>query len=412
MTHAVAVGPRTATVVDIAYGRLEGSAGTGLRIGALVSAIDSSSVVVGGRRRGTREAWASAIAEVVGAERPSSVTLAHPSTWGARRVGVVLSALETALGDGGTQISAVPRAALLAATHVESSMQVCAVVEAHDDRVDVHRVQRDAQGWRIARTSVLAADAGPDELAALVDDAVEAILVDGDRGDRVDLVLGLVADATPTGRVAAVDRALLHRFGVPRPSRPDPPAPPAPGRPARRQVLIAAGVLVAVVAVVVGLVVWQSHGDDTVAPPAGEIAQIGRVSMTVPPGWRRTSDAPDATGAIGFTSIAAPDDDRRLLLVQNSVRADSTLDSVATSLRNRLGQRGADAVAEFSADTTFAGRRVISYRETPGSGAAIRWYVVVASALQVSVGCQPGSRGESVEDACAAAVGSVVIAPL
>ncbi len=409
MVPAVAV--HGATVLDVAYGRLESSAGTGLRVGALVSAIDAGSVVVGGRRRHPRDAWASAVAEAVGPDLPTTVVLAHPSTWGRRRVGVVLAAVESVVG-GTATVTAQPRAALLAVTHLESSVQACVVLEAHDDRIDVHRLQRSADGWRIGRTAVLDANCAPDELADLVDDAVEVILVDRDRSDRVDAVLDLAADATPTGRIAAVDRGLLHRFGTPRAPRPSPPPAPVLRKPGPAWKLVAAGVLVVAVALVVGLVVWRGGSDDPAPRPTAETAQIGRVSLTVPSGWRRTSDAPDATGAIGFTSIASPDDDRRLLLVQNSVRADSTLDSVATSLRNRLGQRGADAVAEFSADTTFAGRRVISYRETPGSGAPIRWYVVVSSALQVSVGCQPGSQGESVDDACAAAVGSVAITPL
>jgi type VII secretion-associated protein (TIGR03931 family) len=404
-------GVRTPTVLDVAYGRLESSAGTGLRIGALVSAIDAGSVIVGGRRRPTRDAWASAVAEVIGPDRPSSVVVAHPSTWGRRRVGVVLGAVEAAVGDA-TAITARPRAVLLAATHLESSVQASVLLEAHDARVDVHRLQRAPDGWRIGRTVVLDADCTADDLAEVVDDAVEVILVDGDRGDHVDTVLDLVADATPTGRIAAVDRALLHRFGPPRASRPVPAPAPAPTPPSRTRVLVAAGVLAVVAAAVVGLVVWRGDGDGPASDPTEETAQIGRVSLTVPAGWRRTSDPPDATGAIGFTSIASPDDDRRILLVQNAVRADSTPASVATSLRNRLGQRGADAVAEFSADTTFAGRRVISYRETPGSGAPIRWYVVVASALQVSVGCQPGSQGQAIDAACASAVGSVSIAPL
>ncbi|MEH3156424.1 MAG: type VII secretion-associated protein [Gordonia paraffinivorans] len=405
-----AVGVRATTVLDVAYGRLESSAGTGLRIGALMSAIDAGSVVVGGRRRHPRDAWASAVAEAIGPDRPSTVVLAYPSTWGRRRAGVVHGAVEAVVGDA--PIAAYPRAVLLAATHLESSVQACVLLEAHDDRIDAHRLRRTAEGWYIGRTVVLDGDCTADDLADLVDDAVEVVLVDGDRADRVAAVLDLVADATPTGRISAVDRALLHRFGPPRAPRPAPTPAPVPTATGRSRLLLAVGVLVAVAAVVVGLVVWRGGADRSTPRPADETAQIGRVSLTVPAGWRRTSDAPDATGAIGFTSIASPDDDRRIVLVQNSVRADSTLDTVATSLRNRLAQRGTDAVAEFSADTTFAGRRVISYRETPGSGAPIRWYVVVASALQVSVGCQPGSQGRSIDDACAAAVGSVAIAPL
>ncbi|GAA2051253.1 type VII secretion-associated protein [Williamsia deligens] len=419
MTHAVDTSPRVGVVVDVAYGRLEASTGSGVRIGSLVAAIDAPSVVVGGRRRSTRDAWASSVAQVLGGTQPASVTVAHPSTWGSRRVDVVLAAVHAVLDDSATTVvDDLPRAALIAATHLESSVQVCVVVEAHDDRVDVHRLHRARDRWRIARTHVLDADVPADSLGDLVDDTVEAILVDGDRDGRVREVLDLLADATPTGRLAAIDRAVLHRFGPRRPARPPAPRPPTPSRGVSRTTLaaalaaaVAAG-LVAVIAVVAA-VVWTGGGDDAKpTAPAGVTAQIGRVTLTVPSGWNRTSDPADDTGAIGFTSIAAPSDDRRLLVVENSVRADSTPASVATSLRNRLGQRGAASVAEFSATTSYAGREVISYRETPGSGAPIRWYVVVESALQVSIGCQPGSQGQSVDAACAAAVGSVAIAPL
>lgn len=170
-----------------------------------------------------------------------------------------------------------------------------------------------------------------------------------------------------------------------------------------------------IAAVVAGTVAFGGSDDTpsvTAAPATSVRADVGRVSMVVPVDWRRTSDAVDDTGAIPFTTFAARTDDRRIIVVQNAVRIDSTPTTVATSLRNRLRQSGGDTVSEFSAVTRYADRDVISYRETPGSGAAIRWYVMVSAALQVSVGCQPGTRGESVDDACAAAVGSVTIAPL
>jgi type VII secretion-associated protein (TIGR03931 family) len=106
-----------------------------------------------------------------------------------------------------------------------------------------------------------------------------------------------------------------------------------------------------------------------------------------------------------------PDDGRRLILVQTRVRDDSTQASVAASLRNRLGQRGDDVVTEFSPSTRFAGRDVISYREAPASGSAIRWYVLVDHALQVSIGCQPGTGAEPVDVECEQAVRTAGIAP-
>jgi type VII secretion-associated protein (TIGR03931 family) len=80
---------------------------------------------------------------------------------------------------------------------------------------------------------------------------------------------------------------------------------------------------------------------------------------------------------------------------------------VANSLRNRIDQRGDDVVQEFSASTRFAGREVISYREVPVSGGPIRWYLLVSAGLQVSVGCQDGSAGETIDEQCRIAVGSV-----
>ena len=91
----------------------------------------------------------------------------------------------------------------------------------------------------------------------------------------------------------------------------------------------------------------------------------------------------------------------------SSPRCAPARESVAGSLRNRIEQRGDDVVTEFSAATRFGGRDVIGYRESPASGGAIRWYVVVDDGLQVSIGCQAGTAAESPDDECAAAVRSV-----
>jgi type VII secretion-associated protein (TIGR03931 family) len=169
----------------------------------------------------------------------------------------------------------------------------------------------------------------------------------------------------------------------------------------------ALAVVVAVVAVIAVAVVRD--GSRTPVAAVDRQAQVGRVSLVVPADWRQSSE-PAAEGVVSRTTFAAPQDDRRIILLQNAVRSTSTLSSVAGSLRNRIDQRGDDVVQEFSASTRYAGREVISYREVPVSGGAIRWYLLVATGLQVSVGCQAGSAGESIDEQCVVAVGSVRIA--
>ena len=135
----------------------------------------------------------------------------------------------------------------------------------------------------------------------------------------------------------------------------------------------------------------------------------------MPGDWRQSeqrtpsgsADDPSTTRAV----FVDPDDGRRIIAVLTEVRAGSTRESVAGSLRNRIEQRGDDVVTEFSAATRFGGRDVIGYRESPASGGAIRWYVVVDDGLQVSIGCQAGTAAESPDDECAAAVRSVRVSP-
>ncbi len=424
-----------AAVVDIAYSRLEVAGRPGLRIGTLVESINSPYVVVNGVRRPARDAWATVFADVLTGTTPQAITLTHPTAWGILRTSLLTGAIETVVADG-VAVTAVPRAVAIAQSHMESSAQVCVVAECHDGRLDVHQMTHDVDGWSVATTSVFdespTDDDATDLLEPIVGDAVEAILVDGDNRDRVAATLRLFEDHTPTGRIAAVERILLHRHGGTR--LPAPPVGSAPiGSAAPRSRVRTAAIVSAAAAVVVGLVVavllvapWRTDGDGSPRvvdatgaeattggspTPIGVTADVGRVSVLVPEGWRRTSDPVDDDGAVPFTTFAARSDDRRIILVQNSVRSGSTLDTVAVSLRNRLDQRGTDVVTEFSPRTRYGDRDVIGYRETPVSGGQIRWYVVVESALQVSVGCQDGGQGQSVDAECLAAVRSVAIAP-
>ncbi|MGO3325945.1 type VII secretion-associated protein, partial [Gordonia sp. (in: high G+C Gram-positive bacteria)] len=154
---------------------------------------------------------------------------------------------------------------------------------------------------------------------------------------------------------------------------------------------------------------WFLTRPGTSPAESASVQKVGTVQVEVPAGWQR-SDLPDdrpADGAGERAVFADADDGSRILVVVTSLRAGSTRTSVADSLANRLAQRGDDAVLEFAPDTTFGGRRVISYRERPESGQQIAWYIDVERAVQTSVGCQRGSSGESVDVVCASVVASV-----
>jgi type VII secretion-associated protein (TIGR03931 family) len=349
----------------------------------------------------TTAAWSQVFARAL--TGIDAVTLAHPSTWGTRRTEILRSAAHTVCAD----VVLTPRAAVIAESHLELSAQRALVIEAHS-RIDIHLMERAHGGWTIANTTVATAESIDSRLQELVDNRIEAILIDGADDAAVAALRDRCEAQTVVGRVAAVQRALIHRFGgTALPVHTLEWAAPAPARtPTRRRIAVS---IVAVVSiVVVMLVAALVVGDSPDGPPAvaDREAQLGRVAVTVPAEWRESSE-PDAEGVVSRTTFAASGDDRRIIVLQNAVRNTATLASVANSLRNRIDQRGDDVVQEFSASTRFAGREVISYREVPVSGGPIRWYLLVSAGLQVSVGCQDGSAGETIDEQCRIAVGSV-----
>lgn len=427
------------TVVDLAYGDLRLSDGRGADVGELLEAVDSATVVIGGSRIFAEQAWRDVWAHLGlpdrGPDGPVPMVVGHPSTWGSLRT----AALARSLPPMPAPVELVARAVLIARSHCDGAMQRCAVVETthvpappHDParsvvvNWDVARLRRTATGWSVEATDVLAPDA--DDIAerteSIVDDSVEAVFVDGADPAERDRAREVVGTHALAGRVVDVDRALIGRYGwrtgrpqsetgrygTAGPIAPEPVAAGGTDRTSRRAVW-AAGVVALVIAIVaVAVGVAQVGPDD----PAENTVALGRTTIVVPADWRR-SDLGSADGQAGMqttrTVFADPDTGRRLLVVQSEVRSDSTLDSVARSLGNRIRQRGDDVVTEFSPSTRFMGRDVISYRETPASGSAIRWYVQVADGLQVSVGCQDGSAGESVEAECSRAVSTIRIEP-
>lgn len=433
--------PSRPTVVDLAYGRVEMTGHRSTDVTGLLDAVDTSTTVIDGARRYSHQAWQGVWQRLglpeQGSSGPVPLIIGHPSTWGRTRASV----LARSVADFGDLVTLLPRAALVARSHADSTVGRCVVVETTHRPApstdparattipwDISRMRRVSGCWEIEAAEILDPD-GDDagsRIEQLIDDSVEAVFVDGADSDSVDRAVELVAEHALAGRVVAVDRDLIRRFGgwidTDDPVAASPLAPvataetdtsPAP----RRWIWAAAGLAVAValIAAVVGIV-QHDRGQGGTPVRTDQMVAVGRTEITVPNGWRR-SDLPDEQKNPGpddeltRTVFADPDNGRRMMVVQSELRSGSTLESVSTSLRNKIRQRGDDVVSEFSPSTQFMGRTVISYREAPASGSAIRWYVLVEHGLQVSVGCQAGTGGESVDGPCGRAVESMRIEP-
>ncbi|RPA65253.1 type VII secretion-associated protein [Gordonia oryzae] len=432
--------PRAATttstrplVIDLAYGHTRVGAVDGPDLTDLLEDIDADVIVAGGVRIGTEQRWREVFMQMIGGYR-GPVLVGHPSTWGAVRRGVLAGAAGSLRPD----ITLVPRAILVARSHADVTVSRCAVVETTHrpthhrapapPRWDVQRLRRGAVGWEAEESAVLCPAGSTDAVAAAVeeaiDDGVEAVYVDGDDPAEVDQAVDLILDHAVAGRVVSVDHRLIARWGS-RVAHIEPldfgdldaQVAASSGRRGveltRWRVL---GGVLAVVVLIVGVVAAVALiRPDRSPAPADHLVTQGRTSLLIPTDWQQTEQSAPSGATSSSVQLrvvfVAPDDGSRILLIQSTVRAGSTPSSVALSLRNRIAQRGDDVVSEFSASTRFAGRDVISYREAPASGAPIRWYVLVEQNLQVSVGCQAGTGGDSVDEPCAQAVASARIAP-
>lgn len=336
-----------------------------------------------------------------------AVQVTHPSPWGPRRV----AEFRRRLAAVGLEATPVPRAVAIARSHADATVRRCAVLEtqvAPSTGGDwmMHLVERQDDDWTVTRVAVTEpGDVSDDPEWAAVAAAADIAVVDGP--DRASVEEAMRALAAPPGGVIRADRGLLARHGGRSVSArtslaaalPPPPEPlPRPKTP------IVVGVVMCMLVGVAWFLVRPGP-----SPAESATQRVGVVQVDVPAGWRR-SDQPDdrpSDGSGERVVFADVDGGGRILVVVTRLRAGSTMESVSASLSHRLAQRGDDAVLEFAPDTAFAGRRVISYRERPASGALIAWYIDVDRSVQTSIGCQSGSGGETVDAACAAVVASV-----
>lgn len=272
-------------------------------------------------------------------------------------------------------------------------------------------VATDGREWLVHQSSGAAAGSAHTVLRGSVEVLVEKLPVVARSADlvvvdaaasRVSIAMRTVACLIGPARLLAVDEGLLRRFGA---HRPLPVLNSVVEGFVHRRVRRWPGVLVAV-ALVAGAaagVVLTRPGAVTAAPVV-----VGGVPVQIPDDWRRTELTGEPAPRVVFVE---PGTGSRIVVAVSPLRAGATPESVATSLAERIRQRGDDAVSDFARRAEFAGQTVIAYRETPDSGAPIRWYVRVIEVdgrgmSQVSVGCQDSGAAEF-ERECRRAVASV-----
>lgn len=419
-------------VADLRFGHAVAVDGTAVEVSSELAAID----------RAGPEAWLGPLSLLL---RPGStsgpVLLGVPSTWGAPRRDV----LGAAVGQLGAGAQLVPRAELIAASHADAAARTVVVVETAivpdaGPRWSLTRVEATPGGWRCSGWQVMRAGLAPGaDLASWGEPApgegpapggqsapgeeqplwcdADTVFVDGPA--PLSGAVASLRDLAAPVRCLAVDHELLRRHGASWAGTGDPPAaaplPPVPVRgPVRRALAAAALVAVLVLAGVASTRLFREPQATSVAAVPGPsdavaavVARVGPVAVDVSGDWKRT-DRGGGDEAYRAT-FADPRDGRRILVVVTRLRSGASAETVAASLRNRIGERGDDAVVEFSDRAEYAGRTVIAYRENPVSGSAIRWYVAVEQGSQISIGCQPGTSAEAVDEACRMAVASAAV---
>jgi len=225
--------------------------------------------------------------------------------------------------------------------------------------------------------------------------------------------LGVTAGVGPRHPPRAVPVAPPDRPPPDRPApyRPSAPATPVAGGPAPvsgtrpRWRRVAVAVALGVVAVTMLTLVLLRSAD-----PAPVARHDYRFSM--PDGWSEAGgDADLLEVRIAPDGSAGPE---AVLVQQTRLGYDS-----ATMPRRGPGEIAELLAAEdpmeysgFHPAASFAGRDVVRYRQRPGDGSTVEWYVLFERTVQVSVGCRgkPSAAAE-VERACRTVVASLQVRP-
>ena len=307
--------------------------------------------------------------------------------------------------------------------------------DAHLTRTDLERLVGDRIAAAVGLLAAALRDAGVDRpagvflvggssripmVARLVHEQLGIVPVTLDQPETVVArgALGVSAGAGPPRTPRAVPTAPSDR---PPPDRP-PPDWPAPYRPPAPAAPVAHGPAPVSgtrsrwrrVAVVVALGVVAVTTLTLVLLRSGDPVTVARhdYRFAVPDGWSEAGgDADLLEVRIAPDGSAGPD----AVLVQETRLG---YDSAATP------RRGPGEIAEllaaedpaeyfgFDPAARFAGRDVVRYRQRPGDGSTVEWYVLFERTVQVNVGCRakPAAAAD-VERACRSVVASLQIQP-
>lgn len=180
-------------------------------------------------------------------------------------------------------------------------------------------------------------------------------------------------------------------------TQPTPALSPAARR--RRRGAVAGALLVVAGAVIAGVLVLGGERDPVV------VARHD-FRFTLPDGWVEAGGEPALLRMrITPRDAAGPE----AILVQETRLGYDTTAAPERGTWEIAEQLAAEDPAEyfgFQAATEFAGRGVAHYRQRPGDGSMIDWYVVFERAVQVNVGCR-GTRDVPVTAACHEVIASL-----
>ena len=292
------------------------------------------------------------------------------------------------------------------------------VVEIAPDLVAVSRRRGDGDDSRPASV-VSRGDLGPEAVAESTARAVastcepgSAVVIDapdgvGGAAALAEMVRARVrALGIATVTVVGDDRLLRAAVNLSTDESQSPAAFPQHDRPRTRRRLIAASVAAVAVATVAATAFTAGRGDGYPSDPIPMTTLVeGRVAVSVPAQWevQRITKGPGSARV----QISSPTDhDAAIHVTQSPIPGGEALDRTAATLRQALAEQPPGVFVDFNPTDRRGTRQAVTYREIRPSH-EIRWTVLLAAPIRVSVGCQSASgREEAVRYPCEQAVAS------
>jgi type VII secretion-associated protein (TIGR03931 family) len=328
------------------------------------------------------------------------LTIVHPSGWAQTRADVVRAAALTLADD----VVMRPRSWLLA----QASRHAAVVVEIAERLVVVTGTAvmaqaRHGEPLRVADAVARAVvEMTPEQPAAVVIDAASMV------GGATALSTMITERLRVIGgrAVVEVDDARLRRLAadavsadekVPEPQSVD----DEDGGDRRRRRALTLTAALVVVAALAASGLTRRGTPVTEAMPTTFLVE-GRVALEVPAHWptRRV------VGGLGSArvQVTSPSDPQVALHITQSMGGAQTLAGTAESLKHAIDAEPTGVFVDFNPSASSAGRPAVTYREVRTEH-HIRWTVLLAGPVRISIGCQsrPGDD-DVVREVCEHAV--------